>query len=65
MLGPNRTDRLASGVIPALTMPRIEAAGDCRKCGAPVELYTWTLNARATHAQHRCVAGHIYWVDTR
>ena len=60
---------MASGilgdVIPTVFTPRIEPNGDCRKCGAPAELFTWTFNAKATHAQHRCVAGHIYCVEER
>jgi hypothetical protein len=53
------------GVIPTVFTPRIEPNGDCRKCGAPAEVFTWTFTAKATHVQHRCVAGHIYCVDER
>ena len=50
-------------VIPTVFQPRIEPAGDCRRCGAPVERYTWTFNARASHTQYRCVAGHLYQAE--
>jgi hypothetical protein len=50
-------------VIPSVSAPRIEPGGECRKCGAPAERYTWTFNANAVHTQYRCVAGHLYCAD--
>jgi len=50
-------------VIPTVLAPRIEPDGECRRCGAPVERLTWTLNRSARHCQHRCAAGHLYVVD--